>query len=212
MKNIYSFLIGRWQPLHDGHKKLIDTVLSEGKDVMIGIRDTEVSKKNPFTTDERKEMFRKAYGDRIKVIVVPDIEAVVYGRGVGYDIREIDLDVKTKGISATNIRKGKIWWFTGNSGAGKTTIAEQFADAIKLDGDDMRECWDLGFSKADRWEQNMRVAKIAKVLRNQGHKVVVSTICPFKALRQEIRELTGCKFIFVEGGQEPSKKFPYEKD
>ncbi|KKQ07620.1 MAG: sulfate adenylyltransferase subunit 1/adenylylsulfate kinase [Candidatus Daviesbacteria bacterium GW2011_GWA1_36_8] len=43
-----SLFVGRWQPFHRGHKTLIETVLKEGKPVVIAIRDTEMSHKNPI--------------------------------------------------------------------------------------------------------------------------------------------------------------------
>lgn len=45
----YVLFIGRWQPFHDGHKYLIDKLLSKGKNICIGIRDTEISKENPYS-------------------------------------------------------------------------------------------------------------------------------------------------------------------
>ena len=84
-------------------------------------------------------------------------------------------------------------------------------DAIHLDGDVMRTVWQLGFSEKDRYEQNLRIARLAKVLRNQGFNVVVSTICPYKDLREKVQEICGCKFIYLEGGQEPNEEYPYEK-
>ena len=109
-----------------------------------------------------------------------------------------------------------ITWCTGNRGSGKTTLAKKIVAAdnrtILLDGDAMRTCWTLGLTKEDRWEQNMRIARLAKVLDSQGFDVVVATICPYKELRVEIRKLTTCRFIYLEGGQEPSVEHPYEKD
>ena len=104
----YSLFIGRWQPFHDGHKALIQSVIDEGKEVCIAIRDTEISEDNPFTADRRKEMIQESF-PTAKVIVIPDIEEIVYGRGVGWGIREIRLDNKTESISGTKIRnEGKI--------------------------------------------------------------------------------------------------------
>lgn len=103
---IYSLFIGRWQPFHDGHKKLIQSVLDEGKNVLIAIRDTEVSEKNPYSVRERHDMIDKAFPDvsRVKIIAIPDIEEVCYGRDVGWGIREIRLDPETEEISGTKIR------------------------------------------------------------------------------------------------------------
>ncbi len=100
----YSLFIGRWQPFHEGHKKLIQTVLDEGKQVCIGIRDTPISDTDPFTVEERMAMITAAF-PQAKVIVLPDIEEVVYGRKVGWGVREIHLDEATEQISATEIRK-----------------------------------------------------------------------------------------------------------
>lgn len=206
-----SLMIGRWQPLHEGHIKLIRSVLNEGKKVVIGLRDTPKDAKNPYSIEERKEMFRKAFGDEVELIVLPDIAEVVYGRDVGYGIRQVPLDPYTEGISATKWREAKVWWLTGNSQSGKTTLSMRMKDIIHLDGDVMRTVWKLGLSKEDRYEQNLRIAKIAKILREQGYDVVVSTICPYRELRKMCQDICGCKFVYLEGGKEPSKEFPYEK-
>jgi len=100
-----SLFIGRWQPFHRGHKVLVDTVLNEGKDVVIAIRDTEISSDNPYTVDERIDMIKSVYGDRVEIIVVPDIGEVCYGRKVGYKIREIRLPEDIERISGTEIRR-----------------------------------------------------------------------------------------------------------
>ncbi len=108
----YSLFIGRYQPLHEGHIKLIRTVLKEGKKVLIALRDTGTNEKNPYSILERRMMFSKAFSGEIfrgdlRVIVLPDIEEVVCGRGVGWGYRQIQLDAKTESISATEIRKKK---------------------------------------------------------------------------------------------------------
>lgn len=99
----YSLFIGRWQPLHDGHKALFDQVRKEGKKILIGIRDTEISEINPYSVAERMAMIKEQVPDA-EVVVIPDIEEVVYGRGVGYGIREIRLSAEIEDISATKIR------------------------------------------------------------------------------------------------------------
>lgn len=109
---VYSLIIGRFQPLHQGHIKLIRTVLDEGKDVLIAIRNTKKNENNPYSVEARKEMFYREFMKeireyRMEVIVIPDIKEVVHGRAVGWGIRQIRLDRKTEAISATEIRKGK---------------------------------------------------------------------------------------------------------
>lgn len=100
----YSLLIGRFQPFHDGHAAMVDALLAEGKHVCIALRDTPLDASNPYTPEERQEMIRARYGDRVKTIVVPDIEEVVYGRDVGYSIRQLHLGAEIESISATKIR------------------------------------------------------------------------------------------------------------
>jgi len=106
----YSMFIGRWQPWHQGHRWLIDNRLNQNKNVLICIRDMEPDKNNPFSPNEVKNNIEKELCDlieqgRIKVIIIPDIESINYGRGVGYEIIE-HIPPKTIGkISATKIRK-----------------------------------------------------------------------------------------------------------
>ena len=112
MSSKYSLFIGRWQApeaLHDGHKALIGLVLAEGKKVCIAIRDTPVDASNPLSAAHRKRLIRLAYPDyrRVKIIVIPDIEAVCYGRDVGYEIRRIELGPATEAISATKLRQAQ---------------------------------------------------------------------------------------------------------
>ncbi len=104
---IYSFFIGRWQPMHDGHKYIIQKVLNEGKNVCIAIRNTPISDSNPFTIVERKKRIREIFPDkkRVKIIVIPDIEEVCYGRGVGWGIRELSAPDEIINISATKVRE-----------------------------------------------------------------------------------------------------------
>tara|TARA_B100000427_G_scaffold311294_1_gene301804 strand:- start:548 stop:877 length:330 start_codon:yes stop_codon:yes gene_type:complete len=102
--------IGRWQPWHKGHRWLIDQRLNENKNVLICIRDMKTDENNPYTPKEVKANVEKALNDlviskRVKVIIIPDIESVNYGRGVGYDIIEHVPPTNIEKISATEIRK-----------------------------------------------------------------------------------------------------------
>lgn len=106
---LYSLFIGRYQPLHQGHIALIKKVLDEGKNVCIALRDTPINTNNPYSIEQRKEMFLKEFGDRVKIIVIPDIEEICYGRKVGWGIREIRLGEEMENISASEIRnKSKV--------------------------------------------------------------------------------------------------------
>ena len=106
----YSLFIGRWQPWHKGHRWLIDQRLNEGKNVLICIRDVETDEKNPYTPAEVKiniehELQDLVQQNKVKVIVIPDIESVNYGRGVGYNIIEHIPPNEIGEISATKIRE-----------------------------------------------------------------------------------------------------------
>lgn len=103
-KKIYSLFIGRWQPLHKGHLALFEKMRQEGRRILIGIRNTGVDEQNPYSVEERIKMIKKEVPDA-DVVILPDIEAVCYGRKVGYEIRKIKLDNKLEEISATKIRK-----------------------------------------------------------------------------------------------------------
>jgi len=106
----YAMFIGRYQPLHDGHKWLFSQQMAEGKNVMISVRDMPVSDKNPYPAKVVKEnienQFKLAVSEgRLKVIIIPDIESVNYGRGVGYKIIEHVPPKDIHDISATKIRE-----------------------------------------------------------------------------------------------------------
>jgi adenylylsulfate kinase len=102
--------IGRWQPLHIGHQALFKGALDEGKNVLICIRDGQVNEKNPFTAKEVYDNISTHYHSlveegRIKIMIVPDICSVEFGRGVGYDIIEHIPPTEIGDISATKIRE-----------------------------------------------------------------------------------------------------------
>ena len=106
----YSVFFGRWQPFHKGHYWLINERLKEGKNVWIAIRDVKPDEKNPWTaqeilmnlSNELKELIEEG---KIFISIVPDIESINYGRGVGYDIIEHVPPQEIGEISATSIRE-----------------------------------------------------------------------------------------------------------
>ena len=106
----YSMYIGRWQPWHAGHRWLIDQRLNEGKKVLICIRDVEPDEKNPWTPQEvlknlTEELLDIIQEGKVKIIIIPDIESINIGRGVGYDVIEHCPPDEIKEISATAIRE-----------------------------------------------------------------------------------------------------------
>ena len=97
--------VGRWQPFHNGHKWLIDQKLDQKIPILICVRDIPPDDKNPFTTEQTVQMLEAAYSDKdVVVMVIPDIESVNYGRGVGYGIIEHTPPKDIGFISATDIR------------------------------------------------------------------------------------------------------------
>jgi len=92
-------------------------------------------------------------------------------------------------------------WFTGLSGAGKTTISLEVAKILRsqgykvevLDGDKIRKSLtkDLGFSKADRDENIRRIGFVANLLTRNGIIVLVAAISPYRQVREEVRQTIG---------------------
>lgn len=103
-----SLVIGRFQPPHLGHQTLVETLLKEGRHVLIAVRDTEISINNPYSYEERKsalEIMFNAWKNRVEIMKILDIDEVVYGRKVGWGIRELRFDKEIEDISATKIRE-----------------------------------------------------------------------------------------------------------
>src|SRR3989344_2651689 len=221
-KQLASLFVGRWQPFHKGHKTLIESVLKKKKPVVVAIRDTEISNQNPFSATERWTMIQKAlnkHGELVKIVVIPDIDEICYGRDVGYGIRKIDLDEKTENVYGTSIRAKKdkrfpIIWFTGQSGSGKTTLAnllKKEIGGVVLDGDEMRKSISekAGYGKQDRHDHNLRVARLAKVL-SKDNLVIVAVIAPFEKSRKEITEMIDPIWVYVKRNLPKDKNRPYE--
>ena len=106
----YSMFIGRWQVWHKGHQWLIEQRLKEDKNVLICIRDMMPDKDNPFTCEEVFDMLSRELSDyirakQVKLMIVPDIESINYGRGVGYDVIEHTPPTEIGEISSTQIRE-----------------------------------------------------------------------------------------------------------
>ena len=101
-------MLGRWQPWHGGHQKLFEETLKRAEQVLIMVRDVQGVDDNPFDFETVKANIEKAlvdYEGKYKIILVPNITNICYGRGVGYKIEEIVLDEETQKISATKIRQ-----------------------------------------------------------------------------------------------------------
>jgi len=100
-----------------------------------------------------------------------------------------------------NGHRGRVIWFTGLSGSGKSTIANALEKELHaqgkrtyiLDGDNVRQGMnkDLGFTDADRVENIRRVAEVARLMMDAGIIVMTAFISPFRAEREMARELIG---------------------
>lgn len=102
-----AVFIGRYQPYHYGHIRLVEQKLNQGVPVLIMVRNIPPEDKNPFTTEQTVDMIRKYHnskGHDVEVMIIPDIESVNYGRGVGYEINEFEPPKNIENISATFIR------------------------------------------------------------------------------------------------------------
>ena len=105
----YSMFIGRWQPWHAGHRWLIDQRLNEGKKVLLAIRDVEPDERNPWSAFQVAMNLEEELSDlmaegKVRFIIIPDIESVNIGRGVGYDVIEHIPPEEVREISATAVR------------------------------------------------------------------------------------------------------------
>ena len=101
-------MLGRWQPWHEGHQKLFEEILKKTGQVNIMVRDVKGVDDNPFDFDTVKknieEKLNPEFEGRFKVMMVPNITNICYGRGVGYKIEEVVLSEEIQQISATKIR------------------------------------------------------------------------------------------------------------
>ncbi|MGB7521942.1 MAG: adenylyl-sulfate kinase [Spirulinaceae cyanobacterium] len=98
-------------------------------------------------------------------------------------------------------QRGVTLWFTGLSGAGKTTITQALAEKLRsmgckleiLDGDIVRQnlTKGLGFSKEDRDENIRRIGFVSNLLTRNGVIVLVSAISPYREIRQEVKQKIG---------------------
>ena len=101
-------MLGRWQPWHAGHQKLFEEILKKTGQVNIMVRDVKGVDDNPFDFETVKKNIEERlipeFEGQFKIMLVPNITNICYGRGVGYKIEEIVLDEETQKISATKIR------------------------------------------------------------------------------------------------------------
>ena len=101
-------MLGRWQPFHDGHYALFKEIVKITGQVCIQIRDVQGVDDNPFDFETVKknieDRLNPEFKEQFKVMLVPNITNISYGRGVGYKIEEVVLSEEIQKISATKIR------------------------------------------------------------------------------------------------------------
>jgi cytidyltransferase-like protein len=104
-----ALFLGRYQPWHPGHQRLIEEGLRRVGQACIAVRDTHrIDEKNPlpfFSVKQRIEAALSAHAGRFVVVPLPNITNVFYGRDVGYTVERIILDEATEAISATEVRR-----------------------------------------------------------------------------------------------------------
>ncbi len=111
MSKKYAMYVGRWQNWHKGHEWLINQQLDKGKDVWVAIRNVPTDENNPKTAQQvmmnlSEEPFFRENSQRINISIIPDIESINYGRGVGYDVIYHEPPADVAVISGTAIRTG----------------------------------------------------------------------------------------------------------
>jgi cytidyltransferase-like protein len=104
-----ALFIGRYQPFHAGHQRLIEEGLHRVGQVCVAVRDTHgTNGSNPlpfFAVKQRIEAALSPHAGRFVVVPLPNITHVFYSRSVGYAVERIVLDAATESISATAVRR-----------------------------------------------------------------------------------------------------------
>lgn len=103
-----ALMIGRYQPFHAGHKALFMKALEKHGQVFIAVRDMPRDSNNPFDASEVVKKIHEQLTDYVgkyRIMILPNIVDVVYGRDVGWTVSKIDLPPEIEAISATKIRE-----------------------------------------------------------------------------------------------------------
>lgn len=125
------------------------------------------------------------------------------------------------------MKRFPIVWLTGNTGAGKSTLAfgvreyvnEQLDPThpmarrvVVLDGDEMRATVsvDEGLSPEDRRKHNLRVARLANLLSESGYFVIVAVIAPFTSVRAELDAICSPTWVYIKRSGLGAADRPYE--
>lgn len=102
-----ALVVGRFQPVHQGHIALIEEAIERAGQVCIAVRETQRDHNNPFPFHFCKQLLEKTldrhYG-KFTIVELPNITHFLYGRDVGYVVEKVDLDKEIEKVSATNLR------------------------------------------------------------------------------------------------------------
>jgi len=114
-----------------------------------------------------------------------------------------------------------IYWFTGQPGHGKTTLAvaliehlrAQGVEPFHVDGDDLRALTsNADYSRAGREANIRRAQTIAHYLHNQGRTVVVSLVAPYRAIREELKAATEVVEVYVHTTEARGREEKHAQD
>ena len=124
-----AMFVGRFQPFHFGHEWLIRNKLDKNIPVLVAVRDVEPDDSNPLTPKQSAQIIETAFeGYDVEVIIIPDIESINWGRGVGYETNEFEPPPSIYNISATQIRKE----ISEGNESWKEKINPKIHDLVKL--------------------------------------------------------------------------------
>lgn len=190
-----------------------DLTVYIGRDVGYELIQLDAQTESVSATDIRKKLYENKNDHR------------AHGRALSMiNNKEVQEQPSMAAISRNNF---PIFWLTGNTGAGKTTLARSIEKyfneessvahpaakrVIVLDGDEMRATISTqdSFSAEDRRTHNLRVARLAKLFQSKGFLVIVSVIAPFEKVRSEIDQICDPLWVYLKRSHLEAKDKPYE--
>lgn len=106
LHNKHMTFIGRWSPLHKGHIAIMNAKRREhpGLPILVMVRNTKEDTYPPHVRALYIKRWMKKENIRGTIMIIPNVEGVYWGRGVGYNVGMVDVDMEVQKISGTNIR------------------------------------------------------------------------------------------------------------
>jgi len=100
-----AIFLGKFKPFHLAHETIMRSVLESGKPLLVLIRETSDAG-DDYSPLDVKEMIEGAFkGEDVIVMIIPDVDKIIYGRDPAYSFEELNPPEEVRGISATKIRK-----------------------------------------------------------------------------------------------------------